>query len=265
MIKEGDLVLLSVPGGQTYLVEAGRRSFQTHRESFDLSALLGRPFGTVLTGTKGGKCFALKPTIYDFLMKLKRVTQIIYPKDVGYILLRLDVGPGKTVLECGTGSGSLLLALAFAVGKEGRVITYEKEPRFQEVAKENLKRFGLEEQVIFKNEATGRFEEREEVDAVFLDLKTPWDLLEAAWWALKPGCPLGVLLPTANQVSQTLKTLEDLPFAHTQVLEIMLRFYKTNPERFRPEDRMIGHTAYLLFTRKVLPEENPPEGGPDAD
>jgi len=258
IINAGDLVLLSLPEGQTYLVEAGPRHFQTHRESFDLSFLLGRPYGTVLKGSKGGLCYALKPTIYDFLMKLKRVTQIIYPKDVGYILLRLDVGPGKKILECGTGSGSLLLALAFAVGREGRVITYEKEARFQDVARENLRRFGLLDRVTFKNEASGQFEEKEEVDALFLDLKTPWDLLEAAWQALKPGCPLGALLPTANQVSQTLKALQNLPFAGTQVLEIMLRFYKTNPERFRPEDRMVGHTAYLLFTRKVLPVENSP-------
>ncbi len=252
MINEGDLVLLCLENGQTYLVEIGKKSFQTHRESFDLASLIGKPYGSSLEGSRGGKAFALKPTIYDFLMKIKRVTQIIYPKDIGYILLRLDIGPGKQVLECGTGSGSLLLAFAFAVGKEGRVVTYEKENRFQRVAQENLKRFGLFERVVFKNEAPGSFEEKEEMDAVFLDLKTPWDLLPAAWEALKPGHPLGILLPTANQVSETLKHLEKLPFAGTQVLEIMLRFYKTNPERFRPEDRMIGHTAYLLFTKKTL-------------
>ena len=260
MIQEGDLVLLSLPEGHTYLVEAGKRSFQTHRESFDLSSLLGRPYGTILHGSKGGVCYALRPTIYDFLMKLKRVTQIIYPKDIGYILLRLDVGPGKTILECGTGSGSLLLAFAFAVGKEGQIITYEKEPRFQRVAQENLQRFGLAGRIKFKNEVLDEFDEKEEVDAVFLDLKTPWELLSAAWKALKPGHPLGILLPTANQVSRTLEELSHLPFTGTQVLEIMLRFYKTNPERFRPEDRMVGHTAYLLFTKKVLPEN--PQGGP---
>ncbi len=256
MIKEGDLVLLCTEEGRTYLVEIGERPFQTHKDQFPLKELIGKPFGTVLTGQKGSQVFALRPTVYDFLMKLKRVTQIIYPKDIGYILLRLNVGPGKTVLECGTGSGSLLIAFAHAVGETGRVITYEKEERFQQVARENLARFGLLDRVIFRGEAAGRFQEEEEVDAVFLDLKTPWDLLEAAWKALKGGAPLGVLLPTANQVSQTLKALERLPFVGTDVLEIMLRFYKTNPERFRPEDRMVAHTAYLLFTRKI-------EGGPE--
>ncbi|WP_457755629.1 tRNA (adenine-N1)-methyltransferase [Thermodesulfatator indicus] len=251
-INPQDLILLCTEEGRTYLVEVSKKNFQTHRDNFDLEGLIGKPFGSVLEGAKGSKAFALKPTIYDFLMKLKRVTQIIYPKDIGYILLRLNVGPGKTILECGTGSGSLLMAFSYAVGPEGRVISYEKEKRFQNVAKENLNRFGLAERVVFKGEAQEKFDEKEEVDAVFLDLKTPWDLLEAAWQALKPGCPLGILLPTANQVSETLKAMEKLPFAGTEVLEIMLRFYKTNPERFRPEDRMIGHTAYLLFSRKIV-------------
>ena len=256
MIREGELVLLCTEEGRTYLVEVGSRPFQTHKDHFDLRKLIGKPFGTVLSGQKGHRVYALRPTLYDYLMKLKRVTQIIYPKDIGYILLRLGVGPGKTILECGTGSGSLLIAFAHTVGETGRVITYEKEEKFREVAKENLTRFGLAERVIFKGEARGRFEEEEEADAVFLDLKTPWDLLEAAWHALKGGGPLGVLLPTANQVSETLKALAKLPFTGTEVLEIMLRFYKTNPERFRPEDRMVAHTAYLLFTRKVKEEKD---------
>ncbi|WP_022854196.1 tRNA (adenine-N1)-methyltransferase [Thermodesulfatator atlanticus] len=250
-IKKGDLILLCTEEGRTYLIEANERPFQTHKDNFPLKELVGKPFGTTIIGTKGHKAYALRPTVYDYLMKLKRVTQIIYPKDIGYILLRLDVCPGKIVLECGTGSGSLLIAFSHAVGEEGKVISYEKEARFQEVARENLKRFGLLERVVFKGEAQGVFEEKEEVDAVFLDLKTPWELLEGAWRALKGGAPLGVLLPTANQVSETLRALEKLPFVGTEVLEIMLRFYKTNPERFRPEDRMVAHTAYLLFTRKI--------------
>ncbi len=251
-IQAGDLVLLCTPEGKTYLVEAGERSFQTHKDHFDLSLLLGQPWGASLKGKRGEVCFALRPTLCDHLMKIKRATQIIYPKDIGYILLKLDVGPGKVILECGTGSGSLLLALAQAVGETGRVITYEKEARFQKVALENVRRLGLEDRIVFKGEAKDGFDEEEEVDALFLDLKTPWDLLEPAWRALKGGAPLGILLPTTNQVSETLKHLEKLPFVKAEVLELMIRFYKTNPERLRPEDRMVGHTGYLLFTRKII-------------
>lgn len=254
-INPGDLILLATPEGKTYLVTAEERSFQTHRDSFDLGALLGSPWGAVLRGKKGEVCYALRPTLHDHLMKIKRATQIIYPKDIGYILLKLDLGPGKVVLECGTGSGSLLLALAHTVGPKGRVVTYEKEARFQRVALENARRLGVADRIVFKGPATETFAEEAEVDAVFLDLKTPWDLLPAAWKALKGGAPLGILLPTTNQVSETLKHLEDLPFVQTEVVELFIRFYKTNPERLRPKDRMVGHTGYLIFTRKILPEE----------
>ncbi len=252
-IKPGDLILLATEEGKTYLVYAEKKAFQTHKDSFDLGLLLGHPWGTRLKGQKGTYCFALRPTLHDHLMKLKRVTQIIYPKDIGYILLKLDIGPGKVVLECGTGSGALLLALAHSVGLSGKVITYEKEKRFQEVALSNAKRVGLLDRIVFKDIAVNTFEEEEEIDAVFLDLKTPWELLPAAWKALKGGAPLGILLPTTNQVSETLKQLQQLPFTQTEVVELFIRFYKTNPQRLRPEDRMVGHTGFLIFSRKYLP------------
>ena len=94
------------------------------------------------------------------------------------------------------------------------------------------------------------FEEKE-VDAVFLDLKEPWLLLQPAWEALKPGHPLGILVPTTNQISQCLKEMKRLPFVGVEVVELLLRKYKTNPDRIRPEDRMVAHTGYLIFARKV--------------
>jgi len=162
------------------------------------------------------------------------------------------VGPGKKVLECGTGSGALTLAFAYAVGEEGRVITYEKEERFFHLAKRNLERFGLAHRVELKlKEVVDSFEETN-VDAVFLDVREPWLLLKPAWDALKPGHPLGILVPTTNQVSQTLTHLLSLPFKDVEVLEILVRRYKPNPERLRPEDRMVAHTGYLIFAKKVL-------------
>ena len=252
LIQEGDLVLLCSNDGKNFLIEVNKKTFQTHKDSFDLSGLFGKPWGVALKGKRGEICYALRPSIYDYLMKIKRVTQIVYPKDIGYILLKLDIAPGKIVLECGTGSGSILLAMAYAVGEKGCVITYERESRFQRVAQENVRRLGLEKRIIFKGEAAGKFDEKEAVDAVFLDVKAPWELLRAAWAALKGGAPLGILLPTTNQVSETLKHLQRFPFVKTEVVELMIRFYKINPERLRPEDRMTGHTGYLIFTHKVI-------------
>jgi tRNA (adenine57-N1/adenine58-N1)-methyltransferase len=138
------------------------------------------------------------------------------------------------------------------VGQEGRVISYEKEPKFQKIAIKNLERLNLLDRVIFKNiEVTEDFEEKE-VDAVFLDLKEPWKLVPAAWESLKGGHFLGILVPTANQVSRCLLELQRLPFLDIEVSEILLRQYKPNPERLRPEDRMVAHTGYLIFAKKVV-------------
>ncbi len=250
-LKEGDFVLLLAEEGNTYLVRIKDTHFSTHRDSLYLGSLKGLNYGCKVSGKKGSSFYLLKPTIHDFLMKVERLTQVIYPKDIGLILLKLDVGPGKVVLECGGGSGALTSAFAFVVGEKGKVISYEKEAKFQEVAKRNVSRLGLEERVVFKNqEVKAKFEEKD-VDAVFLDLKEPWLLLQGAWEALKPGYPIGILVPTTNQISQCLKEMQRLPFVGIEVVELFLRKYKTNPDRIRPEDRMVAHTGYLIFARKV--------------
>jgi tRNA (adenine57-N1/adenine58-N1)-methyltransferase len=250
-LKQGDFILL-FDGEKKYFLELKPKVFSTRFDSLDLASLIGKDYGDKVLGKKGSSFFILKPTIYDFIKNIERQTQIIYPKDVGYILLKLDVSPGKKVLECGTGSGALTLALAYAVGEEGRVITYEKEERFFQLAKRNLERFGLAHRVELKlKEVVDSFEETN-VDAVFLDVREPWLLLKPAWDALKHGHPLGILVPTTNQVSQTLTHLFSLPFKDVEVLEILVRRYKPNPERLRPEDRMVAHTGYLIFAKKVL-------------
>ena len=249
-IREGERVLLWGPGGKSYLLAAEPREFHTHYGRLPLEELIGRPWGALIRDSNGTPFYALRPTLYDHLLKVRRATQIIYPKEIGIILLKLDVRPGKTIYECGTGSGALTLALAAAVGEEGKVITYEREERFRALAQENLEKAGLVQRVIFK-EALEEVS-AEEADGFFLDVKEPWELLPLVWKALKGGAPLGALVPTTNQVTQLLKALSEFPFVGLEVQEILQRFYKTNPERLRPEDRMVAHTGYLLFARKVF-------------
>lgn len=251
-LKQGDYVLLLTSDRKSYLIEIKESFFYTHKDFINLAKLVNRNYGDIVYGEKGEKFYILKPTIYDFLIRIERITQIVYPKDIGYILLKLDISPGKIVIECGGGSGALTSAFAYMVGEEGKVISYEKESRFQEVAKKNLKKLGIFHRVIFKNiEVTEKFEENE-VDAIFLDLKTPWNLIKPSWESLKSGHPLGILVPTANQVCQCLAELEKYPFLETEVIEILIRQYKPNPERLRPEDRMVAHTGYLIFAKKVI-------------
>ncbi len=249
-LKEGDLIILA-QGESKYLLKLRAEKFHSHFGTLDLAEIIGKEYGDSIYTSLGTPFFILKPTLYDLLTKIKRITQIIYPKDIGYIILKLDISEGKRVLECGCGSGALTIALAYLVGDSGKVISYDKEEKHLEVARANLKKFGLEDRVILKlAKVEDKFEETD-LSAIFLDVKEPVKLLEAGWKALKPGHPLGILVPTANQVCEILKKLYELPFIDIEVLEILLRHYKKNPERLRPEDQMPAHTGYLIFARKI--------------
>ncbi|MFN4196953.1 MAG: tRNA (adenine-N1)-methyltransferase [Caldimicrobium sp.] len=249
-LKENDYVLL-YDGEKKYLLSIKEGLFHTHKGVIDLSELIDKNYGDKVFSSTGVPFYILKPTLYDYIMKLKRITQIIYPKDLGYIVLKLGVVEGKKYIECGSGSGALTCILAFLVGRDGKVFSYEKEERFLEVAKENIKRLGLESRVIFKlMEVKDAFDEKE-VDGIFIDLRNPWEILGAAYNSLKGGHPLGILVPTTNQVSETLKGLKEFPFVDIEVVEILLRNYKINPDRLRPEDQIVGHTGYLIFAKKV--------------
>jgi tRNA (adenine57-N1/adenine58-N1)-methyltransferase len=164
----------------------------------------------------------------------------------------MDIGPGKHVLEAGTGSGSFTTALASAVGPQGKVTSYESRPEFQRLAHKNLDRLGLADRVEFKlRDVYEGFDERN-VDAVFLDLPNPHDYILQAKESLKLGGYLGSILPTTNQVSTLLIALRRSNFAFIEVCEILLRYYKAVADRLRPTDRMIAHTGYLIFSRSVL-------------
>jgi tRNA (adenine57-N1/adenine58-N1)-methyltransferase catalytic subunit len=228
--------------------------FETHRGYLSHNDLIGKPWGSRVMTHMGSPFVLLQPSLADILIETKRNTQIMYPKDIGFILVMMDIGPGKHVIEAGTGSGSFCTALAFAVGREGRVISYESRKEFQYLAHKNLDRLGLADRVDFKlRDITEGFDEKN-VDAVFLDLPNPQDYILQAKQALKPGGFLGSILPTTNQVSLLLIALRRANFAFVEVCEIILRYYKPVPDRLRPTDRMVAHTGYLIFARSVVTE-----------
>ncbi len=255
--QPGDLALLVGLRHKYYifpLIPGG--VMHTHRGMLNHDDLIGLPWGSQVFSHQGSPFFLLQPSLADILNDLKRSTQIMYPKDIGYILTRLSVGPGQTVLEAGTGSGSMTVALAFAVGPQGRVITYEKREEFQNLARKNLERLGLAERVTFKlrDIATG-FDETD-ADAFFLDVPNPWDYVSQVRAALKPGGFFCNLVPTFNQVETLLHALRREGFAFIEVCEILLRYYKPEPTRLRPTDRMVAHTGFLTFARRIEPAED---------
>lgn len=259
-IQPGDWLLFYMPRkGKRYVVRADGSQFHTERGFVALSDLVGQPFGITVRTHKGERIVVGRATLHEFIMyKLKRRTQIIYPLDATFIIHRLDLFPGAKVLECGTGSGAMTLMLARAVAPDGRVVTCERRPEFHELAQRNYAAFGGPDVVSFHlGDLCDGFPEGN-ADAIFLDVRTPWDYLKIAWDALKPGRWLACLVPTTNQIIETLAHLDELPFLETEVCELSLRHYKPVAERLRPEDRMVAHTGYLVFTRKVLPDDSKP-------
>jgi tRNA (adenine57-N1/adenine58-N1)-methyltransferase len=160
-------------------------------------------------------------------------------------------------MEAGTGSGSMTTALAFAVGPQGRVISYEIKPDVQNLARKNLTRFGLDSRVDFKLRDIQHGFDETETDAFFLDVPNPYDYTGQVRAALKPGGFLCCLIPTFNQVEKTLMALRQNRFAFVEVCELLLRYYKPEPARIRPTDRMVAHTGFLVFARRIEPSDDP--------
>ncbi len=233
--------------------------------------LIGKPWGSQVFSHTGAPFFLLQPSLSDILNELPRTTQILYPKDIGYILIQMGVAPGQTVMEAGTGSGSMTIALATAVGAEGKVISYEQKPDVQNLARKNVERIGLASRVTFKLRDIQEGFDETDADAFFLDVQNPYDYISQVRNALKPGGFFGTILPTFNQVEKTLIALRKNKFAFIEACELLLRYYKPDPNRIRPTDRMVAHTGFLVFARKIESTLDPRavelanEAGVDSD
>jgi tRNA (adenine57-N1/adenine58-N1)-methyltransferase len=246
----GELVILVSPGGKRHLRRLEENS-DIHGEGGVLAAgdIAAADFGGEVLTHLGAPYRLLRPGLYDLVRGVRRQTQVMYPKDIGYICLRLGIGNGTRVIEAGSGSGGLTLALSWFSGESGRVYSYEAREDFYRLCRRNLEWAGLGRNVVQHNlDIAGGFLESG-VDALFLDVRTPWEYLEQARKALRPGGLLAFLLPTAEQVSALLLGLERGPFAEAEVEEILLRRWKAVPDRLRPDDRMVAHTGFLIFAR----------------
>lgn len=251
--REGDLVQLVGLRHKSFLIILKKgEAFHTHRGIIYHNDLIEKQWGTQVFSHNGSPFFILQPSFSEILRTTKRVTQIMYPKEIGYILLNMGIGPGKRIVEAGTGSGSFTTALAHAIGTNGSVYSYDKKESAQAYARKTLEKLGFTQNVIFKTKDIQFGFDEENVDALFLDVPNPYDYLKQVRAALKPGGHFGCLVPTTNQVIQLLVELRRNNFAFIEVCDIAVRFYKPEPTRFRPTDRMISHTGYLAFARPVI-------------
>jgi tRNA (adenine57-N1/adenine58-N1)-methyltransferase len=258
--KLGDIALLISAQNKRFLINlTSNGKLETHRGILQHAELIGLPWGSRVFSHLGSPFLLLQPSLADILLETRRNTQIMYPKDIGFILITMGIGPGSNILEAGTGSGSLTTALAFAVGPTGAIVSYDTRIEMQRLAQKNLERVGLSDRVTFKNRDIIEGFDETGMDALFLDVPTPHDYLPQVRAALKPGGYFGSILPTTNQVSLLLVALKRERFGFIDVCEIILRYYKPVPERLRPTDRMVAHTGYLIFARSITDDILVPE------
>lgn len=258
MPQYGDLVILVAPRGKRRVLRLEeKKDLHTQDGVLAMADIVATPFGGEALTSLGVPFRVQQPQLHDLIMGIKRQTQIMYPKDMGLICLKLGVGPGRTILEAGSGSGGFTVALSWFAGPSGRIHTFEAREEFHKLARRNLTWAGVGDNVSlhlrdistgFGLDDPGILAGRK-ADALFLDVRTPWEYLDHALCALTPGAPLAFLLPTTDQVSELLLGLERGPFEETEVCEILVRNWKPVPDRLRPADRMNAHTGFLVFTR----------------
>jgi tRNA (adenine57-N1/adenine58-N1)-methyltransferase len=251
----GDVVLLLSNDRKSFVfVLQPGAELQSHRGIVTHNELIGQPWGKRISSHLGNPFLLLRPSTDELVRHIKRKSQIVYPKDAGYILMKLGVRPGYRVVEAGTGSGGMALVLAQAVMPDGHVFSYDNRPEMQRLAQQNLRRVGLDRYVTLITRDVGEGFDETGADALFFDLPSPWEFLGQAAAALNDGGFFGSILPTTNQVSKLIYALERAPFGMVEVEELILRPYKPVPARLRPNDRIIGHTGYLIFARKLAKE-----------
>ncbi|BBD08825.1 tRNA (adenine-N1)-methyltransferase [Desulfovibrio ferrophilus] len=257
MPNPGQLVMLISPKGKRYVrVFDPKDQLHCNEGVIEMSAIAEAGYGGIAI-THMNKAFRIvRPTMYDLIKYgIKRQTQILYPKEIGYILVKLGIGSGSRVIEAGSGSGGLTVALSHVTGETGKVYTYERRPEFAALVRKNLDRCGLGKNVEqFEGDVIEGFEQ-DDADALFLDVRDPWNHVHNVANAVRPGAPVCFLAPVTNQVSRLLEAMETAPFDDIEVVEILVRRWKPIPDRLRPEDRMVAHTGFLIFARQQDPLE----------
>jgi len=255
-IDEGSTVLFITEKKKKYMVRISRgRRYHTSEGYVDLSELIGKRYGCRIKSNTGSTWTVLKPTILDHVLYYPRLTQIVYPKDLGYIILISGVRSGSRVVEAGTGSGVLTTILASYVAPTGKVYSYDVEEEYLENARRNLEKLGLLDYVELKHGSVEESVEERNVDAFILDVPEPWKAVKPAYNTLKDSGIFISISPTIEQVIETVETLRVEGFDDISTVEILLREMRVKKGMTRPVHLMHAHTCYITSARKTLKEE----------
>ena len=249
-LRAGERVLLVDQKERRYLLRLREGAeFHTHAGIVAHDALIGAEEGTTVEGNTGRRFLVLRPTLADVVLKMPRGAQVIYPKDLGAILLAADISPGVRVLESGVGSGALSMTLLRAGAV---VLGYELRAEFAERARAYVEAL-LGPDVAYTVEVrdlTDGFDERQ-LDRVLLDMPCPWAVVGAAAEALRPGGILCSYLPTINQTAQLREALASGPWGIAESFELLRRSWHVEARSVRPDHRMVAHTGFLTTARRL--------------
>ncbi|MEM1545645.1 MAG: tRNA (adenine-N1)-methyltransferase [Candidatus Methanomethylicia archaeon] len=251
VIKEGDFVLLVHKGNKWIIKVEKNKIFHTHRGFIDMNNIIGKEYGTIIKSSSGYDFYVFYPLMRDFIMQFRRKTQIIYPKDIAIIVLYADIRPGKVIVEGGTGSGALTVALASLVSPTGKVYSYDINIENLMHAKRNIEKLGLNDVVEFKVGDVTKHINECNVDVAVLDIPTPWLAVPIIRSILKPSGVFVSFSPTIEQVIQTVNMLESNRFSEIECYECIMRQLRVRSGMTRPFHRQIVHTGYIVLARSL--------------
>lgn len=253
-------------GDQCLLIDGKKRrfllrlkeggAFHSHHGVIEHDVLIGTDDGSRAVSTGGAEFVVLRPRLSDYVLKMRRGAQVVYPKDLGPILVYADIAPGSVVVEAGTGSGALTLGLLRAVGPSGRVVSVERREDHADHAKQTINRWlgGVPDNLDLR---IGQVEDEIlEVmpDRIVLDVPEPWHSVAPAASGLSSGGVFCAYVPTVPQLQQTVETLRSSGhFEDVLAFEALLRTWNVEGRSVRPDHQMVGHTGFICVARKVAP------------
>jgi tRNA (adenine57-N1/adenine58-N1)-methyltransferase len=255
--QAGDRVQLTDPKGKLYsfTITPGKE-WHTHKGWITHDDLIGLPEGSVVSTTAGLKFTAFVPLLADYVLSMPRGATIVYPKDAAMIVASADVYPGSRVLEAGVGSGALTISLLRAVGKDGYVHSIERRDDFAKNARENVTNYfgGTPENWLLDVDSFQDFPHTETFDRVILDMLAPWECVATSADVLRPGGVFLAYVATTTQLSATAEALkEDGRFTEPESSETLVRGWHHEGLAVRPQQRMIGHTGFIIQSRRMAP------------
>ena len=255
LIKQNSPVLFFFNSSKKWLVKISKKEvLHTHIGILKHADAIGKEYGSKITTNKDKYVYLLKPTMYDYVMKIQHGTQIVYPKDLGYIAARAGIQNNQKIVEIGTGSASLTSFVASIVKPRGHVYTFDVDENFMKIAAKNLKKCGMDKYVTQQNLDIKTVKNVPVIDAdvVLIDLGDPWTVIPQVRQMLKGSGAVFAICPTMNQLEKLTMALVENEFTDIESTEHILRTIEAREGKTRHSFQGIGHTTYLCFARKAF-------------